>query len=199
MTIPVPRGKLLAHVISMDSRYANSDTWKSETYKSRPTMFSRTELFPLDCEPTTTICGRSMGFWTCRQASVFVVHNIAISVGVAGPTYSYCCEDILELVDKSNKPRVVYVDTAREVLLALRHGYRDGQRGQNVRCGICRHGGRGKRRGSEVAASESEWTARGGLLWERQNKAWRSKGGFTESSCQSVSGSVWGVEEQQLL
>lgn len=37
---------------------------KSGTHKSRPTIFSSTELFPLDCEPTTAICGRSMGFWT---------------------------------------------------------------------------------------------------------------------------------------
>ena len=30
--------------------------------KSRPTMFSKTELFPLDCPPTTAICGRSISF-----------------------------------------------------------------------------------------------------------------------------------------
>lgn len=34
------------------------------THKSRPTMFSSTELFPLDCDPTTAIWGKSMGFWT---------------------------------------------------------------------------------------------------------------------------------------
>jgi len=34
------------------------------TYKSRPTMFSNTELFPLDWLPTTTICGRSIGLVT---------------------------------------------------------------------------------------------------------------------------------------
>lgn len=32
--------------------------------KSRPTIFSRTELFPEDCEPMTTIWGRSTGLWT---------------------------------------------------------------------------------------------------------------------------------------
>lgn len=41
VTMPVPRGR-----------------------KSRPTMFSSTDDLPLDCEPTTTIWGRSMGFWT---------------------------------------------------------------------------------------------------------------------------------------
>jgi hypothetical protein len=37
---------------------------RRSTHKSRPTMFSSTELFPLDCDPTTAIWGRSMGFWT---------------------------------------------------------------------------------------------------------------------------------------
>lgn len=41
VTIPVPLGK-----------------------KSRPTMFSSTELFPLDWEPITVIWGRSTGLWT---------------------------------------------------------------------------------------------------------------------------------------
>ena len=36
----------------------------ASTHKSRPTMFSSTELFPLDCDPTTAIWGKSMGFWT---------------------------------------------------------------------------------------------------------------------------------------
>lgn len=34
------------------------------SHKSLPTMFSKTELFPLDWLPTTTIWGRSMGFCT---------------------------------------------------------------------------------------------------------------------------------------
>ena len=34
-------------------------------------MFSSTELLPLDCDPTTAICGRSIGFWTYYQASAF--------------------------------------------------------------------------------------------------------------------------------
>ena len=33
-------------------------------------MFSSTELLPLDCDPTTAIWGRSMGFWTYVQVSV---------------------------------------------------------------------------------------------------------------------------------
>jgi hypothetical protein len=32
--------------------------------KSLPTMFSRQDDFPLDCEPMTVIWGRSIGFWT---------------------------------------------------------------------------------------------------------------------------------------
>jgi hypothetical protein len=41
VTIPVPRGR-----------------------KSLPTIFSRQDDFPLDCEPITVICGRSTGFCT---------------------------------------------------------------------------------------------------------------------------------------
>lgn len=45
------------------------------TYKSRPTIFSKTELFPLDCDPTTAIWGKSMGFCTCAacQLHMFVI------------------------------------------------------------------------------------------------------------------------------
>lgn len=41
VTMPVPRGR-----------------------KSRPTMFSKTELLPLDWEPITVICGKSTGLCT---------------------------------------------------------------------------------------------------------------------------------------
>ncbi len=58
VTIPVPRGRLGHHVSEKPQNFLFA------TYKSLPTMFSRTELFPLDCEPTTAICGRSMGFCT---------------------------------------------------------------------------------------------------------------------------------------
>ena len=50
------------------SRYNASSSWETvdllaqilraidcPTYKSRPTIFSNTELFPEDCDPTTTI------------------------------------------------------------------------------------------------------------------------------------------------
>ena len=43
----------------------SSCVFYSCSYKSRPTMFSNTLLFPLDCDPTTAICGRSIGFCTC--------------------------------------------------------------------------------------------------------------------------------------
>ena len=56
VTMPVPLGRLqnryqLCLVRAMGI-----------AYKSLPTMFSSTELFPLDCDPTTAICGKSMGF-----------------------------------------------------------------------------------------------------------------------------------------
>lgn len=38
--------------------------------KSRPTMCSRTLLFPDDCDPMTTICGRSKGQGTLAAANV---------------------------------------------------------------------------------------------------------------------------------
>ena len=56
VTIPVPRGRLDGRQQSLRMAFVGT------TYKSRPTMFSKTELLPLDCEPTTAIWGRSMGF-----------------------------------------------------------------------------------------------------------------------------------------
>lgn len=68
-------------------------------------MFSNTELFPLDCEPTTAIWGRSIGFWTWG----------AISEGSerVGRSYTYAHggEDILELVDESDQRRIIDVYT----------------------------------------------------------------------------------------
>ena len=62
VTIPEPLGRLdkLSVCAFCDFGYLEPGP-----YKSLPTMFSSTELFPLDCEPTTTICGRSIGFCTC--------------------------------------------------------------------------------------------------------------------------------------
>jgi hypothetical protein len=50
--------------LGLVARHRQAPRGTASTYKSRPTMFSSTELFPLDCDPTTAICGRSMGFWT---------------------------------------------------------------------------------------------------------------------------------------
>ncbi len=64
VTMPVPRGKL-------HSQYQRHlPSLKPMSYKSLPTMFSSTELFPLDCDPTTAIWGRSIGFWTCGNETV---------------------------------------------------------------------------------------------------------------------------------
>jgi hypothetical protein len=60
VTIPVPRGRLGGVLVDV----ASDTSQATSTHKSRPTMFSSTELFPLDCDPTTAICGRSIGFWT---------------------------------------------------------------------------------------------------------------------------------------
>ena len=49
VTIPVPRGRLGRVSIP------GANGVHGESYKSLPTMFSSTELFPLDCEPTTAI------------------------------------------------------------------------------------------------------------------------------------------------
>ena len=68
MTIPVPRGK-------KDLRCL---VWGNEKQKRRaimehaactclPTIFSRTDDFPDDCEPITTIWGRSRGDWPATK------------------------------------------------------------------------------------------------------------------------------------
>ncbi len=58
VTIPVPLGRL------QDCCQRRLLSTAGVAYKSLPTMFSSTELFPLDCDPTTAIWGRSIGFWT---------------------------------------------------------------------------------------------------------------------------------------
>lgn len=50
VTMPVPLGRLQQRC---QRRPLSSSI--DETYKSLPTIFSSTELFPLDCEPTTAI------------------------------------------------------------------------------------------------------------------------------------------------
>ena len=82
----------------------------NDTYKSLPTMFSSTELLPLDCDPTTAIWGKSMGFWTYRAYSQIVPGRVS-GRNVMGP-YADCCEDILKLVDESDESWIVDIDTA---------------------------------------------------------------------------------------
>lgn len=52
------------HTTTMSAQLAPQSRYLS--YLLLTTIFSSTELFPLDCEPTTAICGRSMGFCTYR-------------------------------------------------------------------------------------------------------------------------------------
>lgn len=85
---------------------------RETTYKSRPTMFSKTELFPLDCEPTTAIWGKSMGFWTWRRVNKRCQEGGALgrrSSWRIGSTYPYGREDILEFVDQRNQAGVIDV------------------------------------------------------------------------------------------
>jgi hypothetical protein len=70
-------------------------------------MFSSTELFPLDCDPTTTICGKSMGFWTWRLRQTVAL------IAMTTSTYTNCSEDILKFVDEGDKLWIVHIDPAR--------------------------------------------------------------------------------------
>jgi hypothetical protein len=75
-------------------------------------MFSNTELFPLDCEPTTTICGRSMGFWTWVTIVRQILQGARSGCGaVESRAYSDCCEHILKLVDQRDECRVINIDS----------------------------------------------------------------------------------------
>lgn len=60
VTMPVPRGR-----------------------KSRPTIFSKTELLPLDWEPMTAIWGKSTGLWTPTvvkaSCSLLTIKNTLVS------------------------------------------------------------------------------------------------------------------------
>lgn len=65
VTMPVPRGRLCLtsqYTYIYPSVYFLPAQQVKSTYKSLPTMFSNTELLPLDCDPTTAICGKSIGF-----------------------------------------------------------------------------------------------------------------------------------------
>jgi hypothetical protein len=80
------------------------------THKSLPTMFSRTELLPLDCDPTTTIWGKSIGFCTC-VAHVRSERGVPMLFGWMGDTtYTNGGEDILKFVDEGNESWVVDID-----------------------------------------------------------------------------------------
>lgn len=68
-------------------------------------MFSSTELFPLDWEPTTAIWGKSIGFWTLGSQFTEQARTAAERI-----TYSYCGKDILQLVHQGDQPGVVDVD-----------------------------------------------------------------------------------------
>ena len=71
-------------------------------------MFSNTEDFPLDCDPTTTICGRSMGLLTCtmdQRLIDWIQQGLMI-------TYADCCEDILQLVDERDETWIIDIDPA---------------------------------------------------------------------------------------
>ncbi len=77
-------------------------------------MFSKTELFPLDCDPTTAICGKSIGFWTCNYREPHQSGNLRALKSFLGSqhrsTYSDCGEDILQLVDKADEAWVVDIN-----------------------------------------------------------------------------------------
>lgn len=73
-------------------------------------MFSSTELLPLDCDPTTAICGRSIGFCTYRGS---VSASWSPSRVRVPTTYADCGEDILQLVNEGDEARVVDVDPRR--------------------------------------------------------------------------------------
>lgn len=90
VTMPVPLGRLRG---SCQMRRTNLSC---TSYKSLPTIFSKTELFPLDCDPTTAIWGKSIGFWTCGDGIVSYLRGNSERVLEAGRyTYTDCCEHIL--------------------------------------------------------------------------------------------------------
>jgi hypothetical protein len=75
-------------------------------------MFSNTELFPLDCEPTTTICGKSIGFCTCGRIVRQIVRGTWNGYDAfESQAYPYGCENILKLIDESDECRVIDIDS----------------------------------------------------------------------------------------
>lgn len=102
VTMPVPRGRL------QPQYQYQLQSLMHMSYKSLPTIFSSTELFPLDCDPTTAICGRSMGFWTCGGGIVSLGRSEGNPCLIF--THSNSCEDILQLVDKGNELGVIDAD-----------------------------------------------------------------------------------------
>lgn len=83
----------------------------AQPYKSRPTMFSSTELFPLDCDPTTAIWGKSIGFCTWWEHGVSGGWGRSCTV----ETHANSGEDILQLIDERDKAWVVDIDPSRKV------------------------------------------------------------------------------------
>jgi len=77
-------------------------------------MFSSTELFPLDCDPTTAICGKSMGFCTCRrQQRQLLVTECKEIRNEGSTTYSDRGKDILQLIYESDELGIVDIDPAQ--------------------------------------------------------------------------------------
>jgi len=87
------------------------------SYKSLPTRFSSTELLPLDCDPTTAIWGRSIGFWTCGEGIVSFGGSYCEYCSIPRNTYSNSCEHILQLVDQSNELGVIDTDPVQGMSL----------------------------------------------------------------------------------
>lgn len=77
--MPVPRGK-----------------------KSRPTICSNTEDFPEDCEPITTICGRSNGCLPMAAKTSCSLFTIGISCCI--PLSLYCTPVVLVVEDDDVPP-----------------------------------------------------------------------------------------------
>lgn len=74
-------------------------------------MFSSTELFPLDCDPTTAICGKSIGFWTCVNDNVRLqACNYDSGPHNEAGTYTNCCKDVLQLIDQCDELRIINID-----------------------------------------------------------------------------------------
>ena len=153
-------------------------------HKSRPTIFSKTELFPLDCEPTTAICGRSMGFCTYLEDQREAPPAAWGDSRGGRATYSYGSEDILELVDECDQARVVDINaTGRR--LADNGGQRC--RMVSIRSGVyLRHGADGGRMTEMLGRVEQADCGRIRGCWKPGGD---SRGGAA-STCGRVCGCV---------